>query len=45
VCEQVCTDAVWIPQNVLLADEPQILRLAEAIRKVVAGAPAIRQST
>jgi dTDP-4-amino-4,6-dideoxygalactose transaminase len=45
VCEQVCSDAVWIPQNVLLADEPQILRLAEAIRKVVAGAPAIRQST
>lgn len=45
VCEQVCGDAVWIPQNVLLADEPQILLLAEAIRKVVAGATALRQST
>ena len=43
VCEQVCRDAVWIPQNVLLADEPQILRLAEAIRKVVVGAAALRQ--
>jgi len=43
VCEQVCRDAVWIPQNVLLADEPQILRLAGAIRKVVAGAAALRQ--
>ncbi|MCI0335746.1 MAG: DegT/DnrJ/EryC1/StrS family aminotransferase [Planctomycetes bacterium] len=45
VCEEVCSDAVWIPHNVLLADEPQILRLAEAIRKVVANAPALRQST
>jgi len=41
VCEQVCRDAVWIPQNVLLAEESQILRLAEAIRKVVAGAGAL----
>jgi dTDP-4-amino-4,6-dideoxygalactose transaminase len=45
VCEQVCNDAVWIPHNVLLADEPEILRLAEAIRKVIAGAPALRQSS
>ncbi len=45
VCEEVCNDAVWIPQNVLLADEPLILRLAEAIRKVVANAPALRPST
>ncbi len=42
VCEQVCHDAVWIPQNVLLANEPQILCLAEAIKKV-AGAAALRQ--
>jgi dTDP-4-amino-4,6-dideoxygalactose transaminase len=34
VCEQVCRDAVWIPQNVLLADEQKIRSLAEAIRKV-----------
>jgi dTDP-4-amino-4,6-dideoxygalactose transaminase len=44
VCEQVCREAVWIPQNVLLADEPRILRLAEAIRKVVAGAASLRES-
>jgi hypothetical protein len=34
VCAQVCRDAVWIPQNVLLAEESQIRRLAEAIQKV-----------
>jgi hypothetical protein len=45
VCEQVCSDAVWIPQEVLLAEESQILRLAEAIRKVVANAPALRQAS
>jgi dTDP-4-amino-4,6-dideoxygalactose transaminase len=45
VCEQVCRDAVWIPHNVLLADEPKIRRLAEAIRKVIAGAASLRQST
>ena len=44
VCEQVCRDAVWIPQNVLLADEPQIICLVEAIRKVVANAPVLRNS-
>jgi dTDP-4-amino-4,6-dideoxygalactose transaminase len=38
VCEQVCRDAVWIPQNVLLAEEPQIQRLSEAICKVTQGA-------
>jgi dTDP-4-amino-4,6-dideoxygalactose transaminase len=41
VCEQVCRDAVWIPQNVLLAEEGQIARLAEAIRKVVHGAASL----
>jgi dTDP-4-amino-4,6-dideoxygalactose transaminase len=44
-CEQVCRDAVWIPQNVLLADEHKIQCLAEAVRKVVAGAASLRQST
>jgi dTDP-4-amino-4,6-dideoxygalactose transaminase len=34
VCEQVCRDAVWIPQNVLLAEKSHIQRLAEAIHKV-----------
>jgi dTDP-4-amino-4,6-dideoxygalactose transaminase len=38
VCEQVCRDAVWIPQNALLAEEPRIRRLAEAICKVAHGA-------
>lgn len=45
VCEQVCRDAVWIPQNVLLAEEPKIALLAEAIRKVVAGATSLHRST
>jgi dTDP-4-amino-4,6-dideoxygalactose transaminase len=45
VCEDVCRDAVWIPHNVLLADETQIQRLAAAIRKVAVGAAALRQST
>jgi dTDP-4-amino-4,6-dideoxygalactose transaminase len=45
VCEQICRDAVWIPQNVLLADEQKIQRLAEAICKVVAGAASLRQFT
>ena len=35
VCEQVCRDAVWIPQHVLLADEPAMRSLAEAVRKIV----------
>jgi hypothetical protein len=34
ICEQVCKDAVWIPQNVLLAGDGQIETLARAIRKV-----------
>jgi dTDP-4-amino-4,6-dideoxygalactose transaminase len=41
VCEQVCRDAVWIPQNVLLAEESQIRRLADAIRKVAHSAHSI----
>ena len=45
VCEQVCGDAVWLPQYALLADESKIQRLAEAIRKVVANAPALRQAS
>lgn len=45
VCEEVCRDAVWIPQNALLADEPQILQLADAIRKVVASAPALQTNS
>jgi dTDP-4-amino-4,6-dideoxygalactose transaminase len=35
VCEQVCRDAVWIPQNVLLADPAAVRSAAEAIRKVI----------
>jgi dTDP-4-amino-4,6-dideoxygalactose transaminase len=42
VCEQVCRDAVWIPQNVLLAHPDQIDRLAEAIGKVLEHAPDLR---
>jgi dTDP-4-amino-4,6-dideoxygalactose transaminase len=35
VCEQVCRDAVWIPQNVLLSDESGIREVATAIEKIV----------
>jgi dTDP-4-amino-4,6-dideoxygalactose transaminase len=34
VAEQVCRDAVWIPQNVLLAPEADIEAIADAIEKV-----------
>ncbi len=37
VCEQVCRDAVWIPQNVLLGEASQIEALAALVRRVVAG--------
>jgi dTDP-4-amino-4,6-dideoxygalactose transaminase len=42
VCEQVCRDAVWIPQNVLLAMPDAIQTAAAAIRKVIAHADALR---
>ncbi|MGH7952971.1 MAG: DegT/DnrJ/EryC1/StrS family aminotransferase, partial [Limisphaerales bacterium] len=35
VCEQVCRDVIWLPQNVLLADEKDIHTLVCAIEKVV----------
>jgi len=38
VTEQVCRDAVWIPQTVLLAPENHIRAAADAIEKVVAHA-------
>jgi dTDP-4-amino-4,6-dideoxygalactose transaminase len=42
VAEQVCRDAVWIPQNVLLAPEQDITAIADAIEKVVANVKDIR---
>jgi len=39
VCEQVCRDAVWIPQHVLLAEEADMVRVADAIRKVALQPP------
>jgi len=41
VCEQVCRDAVWIPQNVLLAEEAAIRDAGNAVAKVVANAKAL----
>jgi dTDP-4-amino-4,6-dideoxygalactose transaminase len=35
VCEQVCRDAVWIPQQVLLANEAEIESIVSAFQKVV----------
>lgn len=37
-CEQACRDAVWLMQDLLLAEEWQIERLATAIRKVAGNA-------
>jgi dTDP-4-amino-4,6-dideoxygalactose transaminase len=42
VCEQVCRDAVWIPQNVLLANENKIRLVAQAIHKVIANTDQLR---
>ena len=42
VCEQVCRDAVWIPQHVLLAEAPQIAALIDAVRKTAAAAGLLR---
>ena len=44
VCEHVCSDAVWIPQEVLLAEEAHIVQLANAIEKVVSLAGTLRPS-
>jgi dTDP-4-amino-4,6-dideoxygalactose transaminase len=43
-CEQVCRDAVWIPQHVLLADESRMRDVAQAIHKVAAHADALRDA-
>ena len=34
VCEAVCNDTVWITQSMLLADEKDILAMADGIKKV-----------
>jgi dTDP-4-amino-4,6-dideoxygalactose transaminase len=44
VCEQVCRDAVWIPQHVLLADPPRMDALVEAVDKVAACTSELRQN-
>ncbi len=44
VCEQVCRDAVWIPQNVLLAEEAQLENLIGAIQKVAKHADTLRDT-
>ena len=35
VCEQVCSDAIWIPQNVLLGSEADVLSAATVIRRII----------
>ena len=35
VCVQACSDAIWIPQNVLLGFEADVIRAARVIRHVV----------
>jgi dTDP-4-amino-4,6-dideoxygalactose transaminase len=42
VAEQVCRDAVWLPQNVLLAPEDDIASIADAVEKLIANAKDLR---
>ncbi|HEY1685614.1 MAG TPA: DegT/DnrJ/EryC1/StrS family aminotransferase [Tepidisphaeraceae bacterium] len=42
VTEQVCRDAIWIPQEVLLAGEKDMEAVARAVEKVVANAGELR---
>jgi dTDP-4-amino-4,6-dideoxygalactose transaminase len=42
VAEQVCRDAVWLPQNLLLAPDGDIAAVADAIEKVATRAAEIR---
>ncbi|MBM4000981.1 MAG: DegT/DnrJ/EryC1/StrS family aminotransferase [Planctomycetes bacterium] len=44
VCEQVCRDAVWLPQHMLLADDHAIECVAAAIRKVAEHAESLRDA-
>jgi dTDP-4-amino-4,6-dideoxygalactose transaminase len=42
IAEQVCQDAVWIAQNILLAPERDIAAAADAIEKVISGIKDLR---
>jgi dTDP-4-amino-4,6-dideoxygalactose transaminase len=42
VAEEVCRDAVWLPQNVLLASDADVNAVADAIEKVVVNVRDIR---
>lgn len=42
VCEQVCGDTCWLPQSVLLADEPAIRSIVDAVRKIVENVEELR---
>lgn len=42
VCEQVCRDAVWLPQNLLLAGDDAIRAAADAVGKVIAHRASLR---
>jgi perosamine synthetase len=32
--DRLCGEGVWMPQNVLLADRPEMEKIAEAVRKI-----------
>jgi hypothetical protein len=42
ICEQICTDTVWIFHTLLLADEPAMHQVVAAIRKVCENAAELR---
>lgn len=41
--DKICQEAVWIPQNVLLADKAEIVKIAEAVNKIHNNAESLKQ--
>ena len=42
--DKLCAEAVWFTQNMLLADGPAMEQIADAIRKIQAGAADLAKS-
>ena len=41
--DKICQEAVWIPQNVLLAGNTEIVKIAEAVNKIYTNAESLKQ--
>jgi len=42
VCEQVCSDTVWLPHRLLLAEPEDVRKAADAIKKVCENADELK---